>query len=353
MDKLLKSFLFGGRVLKTGIAVFITAILCQLFNLPTIFAVITAIVTIEPTATDSIKKGIIRFPASAIGAALSMLLVSFLGEQPLTYALATILTIYFCHKLKLEDGIVVATITAAAMIPATTDHFLLAFIARLGTTTIGIVVSTIVNIIILPPKFSHLIDKNIADMFELKAEILEQHLKQLGTYSSKRKQTIASLYAKLGQLIVRTNKLCYYEREEFKYHKQNPKDIRMFHYTNKRLNVLQLIAFHLGNLNYLENKKLDFSKTQKDVLCSTILSLIEILKKPEHQIPVEHHQIIEQVDRIFRSWKESGQQPVQGKYYHHFQPETTFLYEILSIHDALEELEQLAHTNIKLQDLRN
>ena len=41
---------------KTGIAVFLTVLVCEFFNIPTIFAVITAIVTIEPTATDSIKK---------------------------------------------------------------------------------------------------------------------------------------------------------------------------------------------------------------------------------------------------------------------------------------------------------
>ena len=43
------------------------------------FAVITAIVTIEPTAEDSIKKAFIRFPASAIGAAFAVLFTYFFG----------------------------------------------------------------------------------------------------------------------------------------------------------------------------------------------------------------------------------------------------------------------------------
>ncbi|WP_347568885.1 aromatic acid exporter family protein [Evansella sp. AB-P1] len=37
----------GERVLKTGIAVFITAGICLAYDLPAIFAVITAIVTID------------------------------------------------------------------------------------------------------------------------------------------------------------------------------------------------------------------------------------------------------------------------------------------------------------------
>ncbi len=46
----------GRRVVKTGIAVFVTASLCHLLGLPPAYAVITAIMTIEPTAVDSLKK---------------------------------------------------------------------------------------------------------------------------------------------------------------------------------------------------------------------------------------------------------------------------------------------------------
>ncbi|MEW4224872.1 aromatic acid exporter family protein [Rossellomorea marisflavi] len=77
--------LVGGRVAKTGIAVFLTALICELFNWPATFAVITAIVTIEPTATNSIKKAFIRFPASAIGALYAVVLSSFFGDRPTTH----------------------------------------------------------------------------------------------------------------------------------------------------------------------------------------------------------------------------------------------------------------------------
>ena len=71
--KFLEKFNFvGGRIVKTGIAVFITALVCEWLNWPPMFAVITAIVTIEPTAADSIRKAYVRFPASAIGAAFSV-----------------------------------------------------------------------------------------------------------------------------------------------------------------------------------------------------------------------------------------------------------------------------------------
>lgn len=56
----------GPRTLKTAFAVFLSAMICKALGFPVVFAVITAIVTLEPTASDSIKKGMVRFPASAI-----------------------------------------------------------------------------------------------------------------------------------------------------------------------------------------------------------------------------------------------------------------------------------------------
>ncbi|MEK1833192.1 aromatic acid exporter family protein [Priestia megaterium] len=53
----IKKFNFlGGRIIKTGIAVFLTTLICQSIGWSYMLAVITAIVTIEPTAADSIKK---------------------------------------------------------------------------------------------------------------------------------------------------------------------------------------------------------------------------------------------------------------------------------------------------------
>lgn len=117
----------------------------RFFNLPIIFAVITAIVTIEHTAADSIKKAAVRFPASAIGALLATAFYGLFGKGALTFALVAMATIAVCHKLKLDAGILVATITATAMIPDFQDHYFVSFFTRLGTTSIGIIVSTFVN----------------------------------------------------------------------------------------------------------------------------------------------------------------------------------------------------------------
>src|SRR5690625_4191362 len=143
----------GNRIVKTAVAVFLTAFICDLIGWPPVFAVITAIVTLEPTVSDSIKKGIVRFPASAIGSFYAVLFIALFGNSPITYTLAAALTIITCYRLKLHAGLLVATITAVAMIEVIYDNYIMSFLIRLGTTTIGITVSTLVNLLIFPPNF--------------------------------------------------------------------------------------------------------------------------------------------------------------------------------------------------------
>src|SRR5699024_6405337 len=97
----------GNRIVKTAVAVFFTAYICKLIGWPPVFDVITAIVTLEPTVTDSIKKGIVRFPASAIGSFYAVLFIALFGNSAITYTLAASLTIITCFRLKVHAGLLV------------------------------------------------------------------------------------------------------------------------------------------------------------------------------------------------------------------------------------------------------
>ena len=79
-DKWYKNII-GARTLKTGLATFLTALFCMLLNLNPIFAILTAVVTIEPTAKASIKKGYKRLPATVIGALLAVIFTYLFGDQ--------------------------------------------------------------------------------------------------------------------------------------------------------------------------------------------------------------------------------------------------------------------------------
>ncbi len=338
----IQSKLFGGRVIKTGIAVFLTVIMCNLFDIPTIFAVIAAIVTIEPTAHDSLRKGIVRFFASSIGSAYSMTLTSFFDHSPVSYALSAMLTIVSCQKLRLEAGTLVATITAVAMIPITETHYLEAFLTRLATTSVGITVSTFVNFFILPPNYTHFITKQMNSLFHEAADLLEQRAKELIGDSKGYRATVRN-FDKLTKDLNKALTFIQYQQQDWKYHRHTKKEMRQFHRDQKKLTILQQITYHLGNLIHVKTAPTEWTTDEKEKLYAAFKSIISILRNYCRYIPFEHYQLIEQLDQQFWNIKEDLTYHKPKKYHHHFSPKSIILFEILSIHDMIEELESICH----------
>src|SRR5699024_1346518 len=100
-----------------------------------------------------------------IGSAYAVLFIALFGNSPITYTLAAVFTIVTSYKLKLHAGLLVATITAVAMIEVVYDNYFLSFLVRLGTTSIGLIVSTVVNMFILAPKYIKEINVNIKKLY--------------------------------------------------------------------------------------------------------------------------------------------------------------------------------------------
>lgn len=335
--------LIGARVIKTGVSVFITALICLSFDLPAIYAVITAIVSTEPTTSDSIRKGMIRFPASAIGAALSLSLTSIFGESAITYAFSAILTIMVCYRLKLNDGILVATLTAVAMIPDTSTHFMMAFFIRLGTTSIGIIVSTLVNLLILPPDYTPQIKQNINGMFSLSARVLKHSISCI--LNKEKKEVSSKSYRELTATLERTFELADFQRKEYKFHRHKGKEGRDLISYLKELKYLQHITYHLGNLQDISVDQEKFTEKDNETLLKAADSISFLLQNRGSIISEKHYEIIEELDKRFWEWKRVSEEGESLKYHHHFAPQTIILFELLSIHDEAEEVNHFLSKN--------
>ena len=87
--------IIGARTIKTGLATFLTTLFCLLLNLTPIFAILTAIVSIEPTAKASLRKGYRRLPATVIGALFAVIFTYIFGDQsPFTYTYFYYFSVY-------------------------------------------------------------------------------------------------------------------------------------------------------------------------------------------------------------------------------------------------------------------
>ncbi|MCM3708828.1 MULTISPECIES: FUSC family protein [Cytobacillus] len=337
----------GGRIAKTGLAVFITAFICHMLNWPAMFAVITAIVTIEPTVADSIRKAYVRFPAAAIGAGFAVLFTFIFGDSPYSYASVTLATIIACHKLKLQDGMLVATLTGVAMISTVHDHYLSSFFIRLGTTSTGIVVSTAVNLLVMPPDYSKSIMKNIHALYRRSGDILlERGLEVFNIL--KANGTVRDDFQRLIKDIDKTETLCHYQKSEYRFHRFSREDMRDFHFEYKKLAILKQISYHIGNLIFLPPVRPDMEEGRKEFAASVLEDLKDRLYDTGFLITECHHKKISEVTQWFFEQKQlnpgAGLKP---RSHHHVQPETAILYEILSIHDLIEELNHIQTMEIK------
>ncbi|WP_088104946.1 FUSC family protein [Halalkalibacter urbisdiaboli] len=312
----------GRRVLKTGLAVFITAFVCHLLDLPVMFAVITAIVTTEPTAADSIKKGIIRLPAAALGAAFAIILDLLIGQHALTYALVAMLTIVACSKLNLDTGTLVATLTAVAMIPGTTDHLLADFVTRISGTSVGIIFSTLVNFVVLPPKFGPILVHKVDNLFNQAATSLQlatEHL--LHEHEGER----THVYRKLHEELTKTYQLTHFQYDEWRYRKSTEFERRSFGFLQKKLDYLHLVLFHIGKVCHLRMNQ-TITQEESRVIHDTVHSFKLIMNDPFHQIDSSHYVKIEKLKNIRQNYLKH--QPVLYQ----------LCSELISLHSVASEL---------------
>ncbi|WLD92908.1 aromatic acid exporter family protein [Alkalihalobacillus sp. AL-G] len=335
MKKLTIKKWIGSRVLKTGLAAFITALICNLFHLPVLFAVITAIVTVEPTASDSIKKGLIRFPAATIGAGFAMFFESFLGQSALAYALAATLTLAVCHKLRLDAGMLVATLTSVAMIAETEEHFVSSFFVRLLTTLIGLGVSTIINFMILPPHYMDMVQEQVNKLYERSGGILTRFVEG----ASPRQLQLE--YQRLSKDMERSFNLAQFQREEWKYRRHNLSEIREFGILVKKLEYFQKILYHFGNLLSLDIEKTKLSSENVVIVSKAADSVAAVLQDPDHKMSEDHFELIGCLDLLFLHEQGRRERTDESTTKRHISQRLTIIYELLALQDALEDLERI------------
>lgn len=269
--------IIGSRVIKTGIAVFITALLCTWLDFPPTFAVITAIVTIEPTVTDSIKKGLVRFPASAVGAGYAMLFIALLGHSPLTYMLAAVLTIFTCFRLNLHAGLLVATLTAVAMIEVVEDNYFLSFLIRLATTTIGLSVSTLVNMFVFPPNYH----KSIQSQVDSIRRRLSTHMKrcyyELIFAKTPLDQGVSQKIGDINKELDRVSLLSLYQKKDLKYHHILEKKEGELLQLKQQIHFLRTIQYHITNIAEQSDRDFEWDEAKRKEIFDTISYFSEVL----------------------------------------------------------------------------
>lgn len=317
----------GQRVIKTTISVFLTAYICVLLDWPPVFAVITAIVTIEPTARDSFQKGLVRFPASAIGSFFAVLFISLFGNSPLTYTLAASLTIIVCYQLRLYAGLLVATITAVAMVEVVYDNFVLSFLIRLGTTTTGIVVSTLVNTLILPPNYTKQIEQKFKEINRS-----FNHLFASLDLNKKLNSGLPQQVERINHMIDKTKELIKFQHDQMLFQATLISKKEVSHHHEKELEQVKLVQYHLKNISSIDFNHIHLSEAQERIIKEmTTYLATKFESTPQIADDPSASEILQAVLDIF--WNINRPESTKEK----FPDDFILLYEIISIFYILNE----------------
>ena len=330
--KTLKNFV-GWRIVKTAIAVFMTALICHLFGWSAMFAVIAAIVSIEPTTSDSIKKALVRFPATAIGAAYAVLFTFLFKDSAFSYAFVTLATFITCHKLKLHAGTLVATITGAAMITTVQDQYFMTFFERLASTSTGLVVASLVNHYVLPPNYAKPIRHGVHGLFERAGDILEKRGNELLLDSPANKE-LQNEFRSLVKEVDRVANLYLFQKAEWRFHRVPRIEIRKLRHEYKKLMILRGIVHHIGNLIYLHERPHQMETVQTE----RILSAIQAIKGCFNRDSVKGREGIKSISYDLSSCFYHSKPHDDTEQSFRISTHTAILYEILSISDLTARL---------------
>lgn len=338
------SFFIGKRTIKTALSVFITSFVCQWLHWPVIFAVLAALVSIEPTVNASIRKAKVRLPAAVVGAAFAMLFVWLFGQTPLAYSLSVLFTIAVCHRLRWEDAIVVAALTSLNMLVLTEDHFLKNFFIRVGTTSLGIVVSVVVNYLVFPPHFAGLIQQCQPKLLELSQNmmknIMKWHLDGIGN-----EEKLKEDYTQLLKRVDKAEYLVQYQFEEFHYHRFKLKEYREMHILQKQLEYLRQILLHVGALVHMENRRQELTEDEKVLLWGACSEIEQYFNHSLQGKNFDHHQLNKKMIQIKSLMLDKND--VESHPLLDFR--STLAYELLAIYNVVQKREQ---QQLKLEHMK-
>lgn len=146
----------GARVIKTGIAVILALAIASFLpkeaGLKSIAAV-SAVVAMQPSVYRSIKTIADRANGNIIGAVLAVLMVTAFGDHFVIMGVTVVLLIAILFRFNLAHVATLASVTALIIMGQHTGNFYVSALFRFILVMIGVLSSSIVNLIFLPPKF--------------------------------------------------------------------------------------------------------------------------------------------------------------------------------------------------------
>ncbi|MFT8390335.1 MAG: aromatic acid exporter family protein [Sporolactobacillus sp.] len=147
----------GARSLKTGISVALALLIATYLHMtPPIMAGIAAAVTTQPSVRRSMRSLVQTIYGNLIGAIISIIAVFTIGDSSVSIGLVVILVIAIHLKFNMKDTLSLTMVTTIFIMASgmnSTGQFIVEAIWRLALVCIGVLSATMINLLIIPPKY--------------------------------------------------------------------------------------------------------------------------------------------------------------------------------------------------------
>ena len=156
----------GMRTIKTALAVTLTILISQIFNLKSpFFAGIAAIIAMQSSVSESFSMGKNRMYGTILGAIIALLFSLIAPEDPLFIGLGIIIIIYLCNVFGWKKSIQISGIVFLSIILNYEEGSRISYaFYRTLDTLIGLVIATLINYFILPPNMGEKIKDSLNNM---------------------------------------------------------------------------------------------------------------------------------------------------------------------------------------------
>jgi len=198
LEKRKTNIFLGARAIKTGIAVTLSLFLSQYvpYSLP-LLAGVAAIICIQPSITVGIQKGLIRIKATILGGLFGLMFHYIFGNNLFAIGAGVSVTLWICHHLKWEEGLSLASLIVMAVMMRISGEALPYAAGRVISTLIGIIIATLTNIVIVPPR--HRITFR-EEMHSLTESFPNLYLKTVEAYTQNRPDLAKEVGAELKDI---------------------------------------------------------------------------------------------------------------------------------------------------------
>ncbi len=143
---------FGARILKTGVAVFLSLALLHWFGSAyATFGAVAAVLAVQPSITQAKNAFLQQLVGNAVAGAVATLLGLWLPVNPLTMALGAVLALGILVRMRLTEAAGLAVVVVLFVLDRPQHDFLLYTLARMAPIVVGMTVGFLVNRLIHPP----------------------------------------------------------------------------------------------------------------------------------------------------------------------------------------------------------